>query len=378
MSTVALYLHTLRYLRPSQIAGRVWRRALSSPRPIFERAPPLRLHQGPMVGARCTRQPTLIGRRDVRLLNIERSCATAADWDRATRRSCWRYNLHYFDDLNAPGRCRTRWLGIGHCSRAGSRENPPGAGCGWDPYPTSRRIVNWIKWALADGSDACRLRCSRQPRRPGALARATGSSTICSAIICWPMPRRWRSPALFFDGAEAAGWAAHGRSADRIASCDEQVLADGGHFELQSDVSRRVLEDLLDLFNLRATYAEQPAARLLGLERPRSHAHVGWPAMTHPDGEIAFFNDAAFGHRGDAPASSSVTPRGLGIDVRTQRPRPPLVLACRLSGYVRASTRTGGTCICDCAAVGPDYLPAPRARRHVELRVDCRRPTAFW
>ena len=28
-------------------------------------------------------------------------------------------------------------------------ENPPGQGNGWEPYPTSLRIVNWIKWALS-------------------------------------------------------------------------------------------------------------------------------------------------------------------------------------------------------------------------------------
>ena len=58
----------------------------------------------------------------------------------------WLYNLHYFDDLNATGpEDRTdwhralidRWVG----------ENPPFEGIGWDPYPTSLRIVNWIKWA---------------------------------------------------------------------------------------------------------------------------------------------------------------------------------------------------------------------------------------
>lgn len=28
-------------------------------------------------------------------------------------------------------------------------ENPPAVGNGWEPYPTSLRIVNWIKWAQA-------------------------------------------------------------------------------------------------------------------------------------------------------------------------------------------------------------------------------------
>jgi len=29
------------------------------------------------------------------------------------------------------------------------QENPPGEGNGWEPYPISLRIVNWVKWDLA-------------------------------------------------------------------------------------------------------------------------------------------------------------------------------------------------------------------------------------
>ena len=60
----------------------------------------------------------------------------------------WRYNLHYFDDLNAfDADSRKHW----HTDLLlrWVRENPPGAGTAWEPYPTSLRIVNWIKWALA-------------------------------------------------------------------------------------------------------------------------------------------------------------------------------------------------------------------------------------
>ena len=37
------------------------------------------------------------------------------------------------------------------------RENPPETGTGWQPYPTSLRIVNWVKWAVAGNllPDAC-------------------------------------------------------------------------------------------------------------------------------------------------------------------------------------------------------------------------------
>ena len=35
--------------------------------------------------------------------------------------------------------------------------NRPGRGVGWDSYPTSLRIVNWVKWVLSDNAmpDEC-------------------------------------------------------------------------------------------------------------------------------------------------------------------------------------------------------------------------------
>ncbi len=32
------------------------------------------------------------------------------------------------------------------------RENPFGKGTGWEPYPTSLRIINWIKWHFKTNS----------------------------------------------------------------------------------------------------------------------------------------------------------------------------------------------------------------------------------
>ena len=57
----------------------------------------------------------------------------------------WLYNLHYFDDLVLKNAINikknyksliVRWIA----------ENPPLDGIGWDPYPTSIRVVNIIKW----------------------------------------------------------------------------------------------------------------------------------------------------------------------------------------------------------------------------------------
>lgn len=86
-----------------------------------------------------------------RFLNREERVSTAADWNNAQRELLWSCNLHYFDDLCAAGAAEradrhgaliARWI----------EENPAGHGCGWESYPLSLRIVNWIKWALAGGA----------------------------------------------------------------------------------------------------------------------------------------------------------------------------------------------------------------------------------
>ena len=68
----------------------------------------------------------------------------------------WRYNQHYFDDLNATGASARRDLQI-DLMLDWAANNRPGRTIGWDPYPTSLRIVNWVKWVLSDNAmpDEC-------------------------------------------------------------------------------------------------------------------------------------------------------------------------------------------------------------------------------
>ena len=68
-------------------------------------------------------------------------------WNDPARDKLWLYNLHYFDDLNAAGREERQPWHLALLQRW-VNENPPAQGNGWEPYPTSLRIVNWIKWSL--------------------------------------------------------------------------------------------------------------------------------------------------------------------------------------------------------------------------------------
>jgi uncharacterized heparinase superfamily protein len=128
------------------------------------------------------------------------------------------------------------------------------------------------------------------------------------------------------------------------------------------------LEDMLDLVNaMRAAAVAVPASW-----GEKIAAMRGWlAAMSHPDGEIAFFNDAAFGIA-PAPAELEAYARRLGWS----KP-PPLASGCRHlaeSGYVRLQNERVVVLI-DVARIGPDYLPghAHADTLSFELSVDGRR-----
>ena len=99
MSQLALYFHTIRYLRPRQIAARMWFRA-HRPAPDLRTAPATRSAVGPYREP-ISPAPSLLGPDRFRFLNTERRCAVASDWCPADAAKLWTYHLHYFDDLNA-------------------------------------------------------------------------------------------------------------------------------------------------------------------------------------------------------------------------------------------------------------------------------------
>jgi hypothetical protein len=113
-----------------------------------------------------------------RFLNVIGHVRKAVDWNDPAREKLWLYNLHYFDDLNAlvAAAERTAWQRALLIERWVA-ENPPGAGNGWEPYPTSLRSVNWIKWGWPG------MRCSLFGLRAWRCRR--GGCDDISSGICW-------------------------------------------------------------------------------------------------------------------------------------------------------------------------------------------------
>lgn len=344
MTTPALYFHTVRHLRPIQIAARAWRR-VHRPRADLRPAPARRKPSGPYQRP-LERPPTLVAADTFRLLNVERRCATAADWHPLDVAQLWRYHLHYFDDLNAVHpEVRARWHRP--LLERWVEENPPARVDAWDPYPVSRRLANWVKWAARGNvlPAACHASLAVQARWLSDCLEyhLLGNHLLANA-------KALMHAGLYFEGAEAERW--YRRGMDILAQqLGEQVLADGGHFELSVMYHTLALEDLLDLINLLHAYQRDvPADWYDRAARMRRWLLV----MSHPDGDIAFFNDCAFGVAGNVADIEGYAGR-LRLGAPPAHDSPLIVLAD--SGYVCA--RAGSAhLICDCAEVGPSYLPA--------------------
>jgi uncharacterized heparinase superfamily protein len=335
------YFHTLRHLRATQVLARLlsW---LPRARPQVRAAPARRAVPDSYVTP-VEAEPTLVAPEVFRFLNTERACRVAADWQPTDADKLWIYHLHYFDDLNArAAAARSEWQES--LLQRWVAEVPPGQGDAWEPYPVSRRIVNWVKWSLRgrELSAACRQSLALQARwLYGALEyHLLGNHLFVNA-------KALVHAGLYFGGAEAERWYARGMHV-LSRELSEQVLSDGGHFERSTMYHALALEDLLDLVNLLRAYAVAPPSEwLAAIPGMRRWLQV----MTHPDGEIAFFNDAAFGM---APTAAQLDDFAARLGFAPPAQSLPELVVLEPSGYVRV-LRGSAYLVCDCAPLGPDY-----------------------
>ena len=345
-ATLTRYWQTLRWLRPVQIYGRVWFR-LYRPRVDPRQPPPARAQIGRWRG--CARNVSMIEADTFRFLGVERCIATASDWNRTDWPKLWLYNAHYFDDLVAAGaesrdawhrRVLERWV----------TENPPAHGNGWEPYPISLRSVNWIKWSLAGNAldFAARHSLAIQTRY---LRRRLEFHLLGNHL--WANAKALVFVGAWFEGKEAQSWLDYGLKLVR-RELAEQILPDGGHFERSPMYHAIVLEDVLDLLQLARLYPglipekdvihwQEIAVRMLRWLR----------VMSHPDGGIALFNDAALGI---APGVAALADYARALRLAVDASALSSLEALPESGYVRLEMGTA-VLIADVGEIGPDFLP---------------------
>jgi len=341
MRKAFLLFHTVRYLRFSQIVARFWFR-FRRPKPDLRKEPSLR---------KVTKWTTPIS-KPVSLkkkwrfffLNEEYSCQFPEDWNGEHLKKLWLYNLHYFNDLQCLDAEKRVDLHIQYIQQW-LQNNPPGFGNGWEPYPISLRIVNWIKWSFSNKitNEMCHslaIQTRFLSKRLEYHLLGNHLFTNGKALIC---------AGLFFSGNEAEKWLNKGL---KIITTEltEQVLIDGGHFERSPMYHAIILEDMLDLVNFCQAYDYA----IPSLWRNTVIKMTIWlQGMCHPDGGIALFNDAAFGVAAKAQELFDYCDR---LKLGAVKHQNAGLYHFKDTGYISWKQKNIAIFL-DVAPIGSDYLP---------------------
>ena len=337
-------IHTVKHLKFQQVYYRIYYnfRKLN----VIQPSQPVQYNwswTGPLLS-----KQSLFPNNKVRFLNQDGLVDEINDWNCSGKPKLWLYNLHYFDDLSSREGAERNTLQASYISRW-INENPPCIGNGWEPYPTSLRLVNWVKW--------CSLRKNASPLF---LKSMLQQALILNQQLEYHILGNHlfaNAKALTFVGAFLKGDESE-RLLDKgiqliNSELREQFLADGGHFELSPMYHEILLWDLLELIDLAYTSQNKILLECSSYWKEIAQSALSWlSSMIHADGEVSFFNDAAIGIA-MKPEQIYFYAKRLGVkfDINSNQ-----LITHQNSGYSRVSFLNYSV-IFDHANVGPDYLP---------------------
>lgn len=314
--------------------------------------PARRWRLGDLSGAAPPRRPRREGVAPVA------GCARERQWlDRQTFRAhgetdpargtrLWHYVRHYHDDL---GYSRDVALEAGV---AGDwiAANPVGRGPGWEPYPLSRRVVNWVRWEVRNPGASSPAMIASLAAQSRALARQIEHDLQANHL--WANAKALLVAGAFFGGREGEAWRRRGEQLFR-RECGRQILADGGHIERSPMYHALCLEDLLDLIEL-ARHWPEALEGCVAEWRAAASSMLGWlHAMTHTDGAPAGFGDTA---PGSTPRVEHLGRYAARLGLVVPRVAGPGLTVLDPSRYVRLEAGEL-TLWFDRGAAAPNYQP---------------------
>ncbi|MCF5901567.1 heparinase II/III family protein [Aeromonas veronii] len=348
MNIMMLYFHSLKHLKLIQIFNRFEKqfRRLKKCECKFS----IRHHTKAWMRFEVN-DVSYFGERSFSFLNKKHDVVS---WNDTNLEKLWLYNLHYFNELNSVGALsrEEQLIGLVKCW---IDENPPFFGNGWEPYPISLRVVNWIKYFLSVDKQSS-LVLDSLFQQVYALEQQLEYHLLGNHIFA--NAKALLFAGCFFEGEKADFWL---EKALKILDKEivEQVLHDGGHFELSPMYHNVILLDMLDLYNLINIYPHEELKKRRCQWGGVIEKMLEWgDYMSHPDGEVSFFNDAAM--KISPPInvlrkyaqllgveSTVVNKSGLcGFEYKYLS----------YSGYVVVNNKALKA-ILDVAKVGPDYIP---------------------
>jgi hypothetical protein len=276
------------------------------------------------------------------------------DWNFNNYGKLWAYNLNYFDYLLQKDIAKEQGLRLIYAFINQIEDNRQGL----EPYPLSLRGMNWIKFlsqhTIEDAKIDASLYAQYQILLDNIEYHLLGNHLMengCSLLF-----------GAFYFKDEALLKAAKTILKEQL---DEQILADGGHFERSTMYHLIILERLMDCYNLIANNSLPfQLPKLKEKLQKKVELMLGWMEQLTVGSTSPRLRGAGSGQEAEGPELPLLNDAAPGISA----PVDELIdYAGRLglrakkvklseSGY-RTFKNTHFELICDVGNIGPDYIP---------------------
>ncbi len=335
--------HTVRYLRPVQITNRIGRRVL---RPSVPPAPAWVRLKGRKGVPPCGTSLKAFDGDGFTFLNRRWPFEGDDRWCPAGADRLWIYHLHYFQYIWGldPGSALGLILDWLDC-------NPPLSGPGWEPYPLSLRIREWIEWLLAhqDIPEEARLAILQSlARQTRALLDQVEYHLQANHLLENAVTLVWAG--LRLDTPDSRPWLQDGARL-LLGELDRQILPDGVHEERSPMYQAILAEGLLRLADVARDVGGAEGRRVEEACLGRGRRMLGaLGALVHPDGGWALLNDCTLS--GAASLDELVrqwdTPRDGAVDSDN---------VCFPDAGYFGMRKDGFYLVMDAGSIGPDHQP---------------------
>jgi uncharacterized heparinase superfamily protein len=268
-------------------------------------------------------------------------------WDNSNLSKLWLYNLHYFNYI-----IQSEYSDLQKSKQLDLIENwidcnPFGKGTGWEPYPTSLRIINWIKWHWSTRSLSNKAIISLWNqilwlnKRPEFHLLGNHLFINAKALLF---------ATVFFKQNETSSIF---KTASSIISneLNEQFLSDGSQFELSPMYHSLAMEDLLDILTI-ANYLPN-SFPVLEFKDKYYKGMLWLDTMKYKNDELSHFNDCS---NGIAPTYKELDEFASIIGLSHLDKINGKLFYHQKSGYI-VYRDNNSHLIADVGNVGPDYLP---------------------
>src|SRR5690606_9360255 len=234
--------------------------------------------------------------------------------------------------------------------------NPPMTGNGWEPYCLSLRIVNWVKFfSRLDEAELKQEWLRSLALQARALEHQLEYHILANHLFA--NAKALVFAGVFLGGEDGERWLKKGLRLLE-AEVHEQFLADGAHYERSPMYQGTLLWDLADLLMLVKQSGVEPLRLHVPLWERTLAQGIDWLRdLSHPDGEISFFNDATFGI---APTLADLEAYARQLNVSLSNAKATDDLEGRIllpSGFGVVDWPGQHRLLVDVAPVGPDYQP---------------------